>query len=159
MRLFLQKGPQAIAIEKLMRLAGYIYIVDRKFGKDSYTRPLGNYHYPRFHAYVEISADSLIINLHLDQKQASYQGFKRHSGEYDGVNVQAEIARLRQLAIASGFLEINQVPRATIQRVTESSKRQAKRDPAISSLQSGDYHQAANRFVAKKSWWQKIFGV
>lgn len=80
-----------------MREAGYFYIVSRHTGQGSYTRPLGNGHYPRFHAYIDEEGEKVTVNLHLDQKQASYEGTAAHSGEYDGPLVSGEIERLRRL--------------------------------------------------------------
>ena len=64
----------------------------------SFVRRLGTFNYPRFHAYV----GDRDINLHLDQKQASYEGYGAHSGEYDGEVVEREARRiegvLQQLA-------------------------------------------------------------
>lgn len=34
-------------------------------GKESFSRPLGNNHYPRFHIYVDEGADNLTFNIHL----------------------------------------------------------------------------------------------
>ena len=40
----------------------------------------------------------MIFSLHLDQKKASYEGFSRHSAEYeDSELVEKEIARLKSL--------------------------------------------------------------
>lgn len=61
----------------------------------SFVRRLGTMNYPRFHAYLS----GYEINLHLDQKQASYEGYSAHSGEYDGDVVEREAQRI------SGILE------------------------------------------------------
>ena len=68
----------------------------------SYIRRLGSGLYPRYHAYVEIEDDRLKINLHLDQKQASYQGYHSHSGEYEGEAVEREAARISEMMLAMG---------------------------------------------------------
>ncbi len=86
-----------------LRTAGYTYIESRHTGQGSFVRKLGNNFYPRFHIYVEESDDSIVINLHLDQKQASYEGTSAHSGEYDGELVEQEIKRLRGFIRPSGF--------------------------------------------------------
>lgn len=78
----------------VLRRAGYAPFTDPKSGEFSYIRRLGTNFYPRFHLYVDQEADGLRLNLHLDQKQASYQGFRKHSGEYDGSTVEAEAERL-----------------------------------------------------------------
>lgn len=83
---------------------GYGHLVDPQTGQESYSRRFGREFYPRFHLYLEEKTENgdriAIFNLHLDQKKASYEGFSRHSGEYDGPLVEEEIARLRSLVIA-----------------------------------------------------------
>jgi hypothetical protein len=78
-----------------LRSAGYIYIESRQTGQGSFSRPLGSGHYPRFHVYVDEDDSTITFNLHLDQKQASYEGTSAHSGEYDGETVAQEIQRLK----------------------------------------------------------------
>lgn len=77
-----------------MQRAGYVEFHDPRSGEVSYTRRLTVGFYPRFHVYLEPHSDYLRLNLHLDQKQPSYAGFKKHSGEYDGSTVEAEAERL-----------------------------------------------------------------
>lgn len=82
--------------DQILRHAGYGFIVDRRGGgKESYVRRLSSDHYPRLHMYFEDHDDRIVFNLHLDQKQASYEGQHMHSGEYDGEVVQEEIERLK----------------------------------------------------------------
>jgi len=81
--------------ERFLRRAGYGYIRDRRTGKDSFARRLGKGHYPRLHIYIKASDNSIIFDLHLDQKQASYAGAAKHSAEYEGEVVEEEIRRLR----------------------------------------------------------------
>ncbi len=64
-------------------------------GQTSYTRRLSGNFYPRFHLYLEEKEGQLIFNLHLDQKQPSYQGSHAHSGEYDGELVEQEGERIK----------------------------------------------------------------
>jgi hypothetical protein len=64
-------------IPTLMRHLGY-----HPF-RDSYSRRLGAGHYPKFHIYVDDHGLELMINLHLDQKKASYQNQVAHSGDYE----------------------------------------------------------------------------
>lgn len=78
----------------IFRRAGYVPFRDPRSGEESYVRRLGIHFYPRFHLYVEEIPGKLRLNLHLDQKQPSYQGFRKHSGEYDGSTVEAEAERL-----------------------------------------------------------------
>jgi len=89
--------PEHVNATVLLRQCGYAQIHDRHSGHDSFVRRLGTYHYPRFHVYVERGS----INLHLDQKQASYAGTSAHAGEYDGPAVEAEIKRIESI-ISSG---------------------------------------------------------
>jgi hypothetical protein len=152
MKLILHKSSQAVPGAKLLRLAGYIYIVDRKYGKDSYSHPLGRYHYPRFHCYPTETASSLILDLHLDQKQAIYVGVKRHSGEYDGPAVEGELARLQVLAQASGYIFDRQ---KVVERVQPNPVRQQA--PSVQPMGTGDYRQTAQKHQVKKSWWMKLF--
>ncbi len=79
-----------------MQRAGYVEFHDPRSGEVSYVRRLGTHFYPRFHVYLESKTDHLRLNLHLDQKQPSYPGFTKHSGEYDGITVEAEAERLNR---------------------------------------------------------------
>lgn len=74
----------------VLRRSGYGQVMDRRATEISYNRRLGSGFYPRFHVYI----NGQIINLHLDQKQASYEGYGAHSGEYDGPTVEAEGERI-----------------------------------------------------------------
>ena len=76
----------------VLRRAGYGQVMDRNATEISYNRRLGSGFYPRFHAYV----NGNVINLHLDQKQASYEGSSAHSGEYDGAVIESESERIIQ---------------------------------------------------------------
>ncbi len=80
-----------------LRRAGYALIRDRRQGTESFVRRLGRGHYPRLHLYVDDIGDSWSFNLHLDQKKASYEGYNRHSAEYDGEIVEGEVYRLKSL--------------------------------------------------------------
>lgn len=77
--------------DQVLRKAGYGQLRDRRSGQTSYVRRLGSGFYPRFHVYI----NNNVINLHLDQKQASYQGTSAHSGEYDGETVEREGERIK----------------------------------------------------------------
>ncbi|MBI2450344.1 MAG: hypothetical protein HYV47_02280 [Candidatus Nealsonbacteria bacterium] len=84
----------------LMRQAGYHphETGEEKSGESSFARRLSIADYPRFHAYVELSGQELIINLHLDQKKPIYRGTSAHSGEYDGTLLEKEAERIKQIA-------------------------------------------------------------
>ncbi len=82
----------------LMRKAGYGYErQDPQTKEHAFSRRLGAYQYPRFHIYARKEGDTLVVNLHLDQKKPSYAGTTAHSGEYDGEIVEAEAERIKTL--------------------------------------------------------------
>ena len=95
MKLIISKSQINTTSEQFLRRAGYGYIRDRRSGQDSFVRRLGSGFYPRLHMYVGEQGDQIILNLHLDQKQASYAGAHAHNAEYDGDIVEAEIERLK----------------------------------------------------------------
>jgi len=68
----------------LLRRAGYAFLRrDDATGEISFTKRVGNADYPRFHLYVKTIGDTgAQVNLHLDQKKASYSGATAHSVEY-----------------------------------------------------------------------------
>ena len=96
MRLDLQK-PFSASAEFFLRRAGYARITNRARGETSYVFRLGDSgFYPRFHCYIDREdATSMAINIHLDQKQASYEGSHMHSGEYEGETVEREAKRVQ----------------------------------------------------------------
>lgn len=79
----------------MLRRLGYAPARQWKGSQLNFTRRLGAGFYPRFHIYL--SNDQQSLNLHLDQKKASYQGQNAHSGEYDSELIQQEAARIKQL--------------------------------------------------------------
>jgi hypothetical protein len=77
-----------------MRSCGYSF--DRQENNEwSFVHRLSGQDYPRFHAYVHQQENSLVINLHLDQKKPSYGVNHAHSGEYDGPLVLNEGERIK----------------------------------------------------------------
>jgi len=95
MRFFLPQKRVGGNLAVVLRRAGYFGIIDRKNGKSSFTKPLSRLsHYPRFHLYIEENGENLIFNLHLDQKQVSYEGETAHSADYEDSGVRAEAERL-----------------------------------------------------------------
>ncbi|MFH1426413.1 MAG: hypothetical protein ABIG66_03175 [Candidatus Kerfeldbacteria bacterium] len=75
--------------------AGYHAFTDPNTGAASFVMRLGRGHYPRFHAYVKVRRSGhLEISLHLDQKQACYEGQTAHAGEYEGAQINEEAARI-----------------------------------------------------------------
>ena len=91
------RGTYSMNPRQLLRRAGYSEFVDPRTRQTSYARRLGGGLYPRFHAYLELLPAGFTVNLHLDQKQASYHGHTAHSGEYDGEVVEAESRRIQQM--------------------------------------------------------------
>ncbi|MFA5360158.1 MAG: hypothetical protein WC349_04345 [Patescibacteria group bacterium] len=98
MKLILDKNTLDQAPEQLLRQAGYAYLMDRNTGQESYVRRFNRGFYPRFHLYIEEQGNQVILNLHLDQKQASYEGAHAHNAEYDGDLVEQEMARIKGYA-------------------------------------------------------------
>ena len=86
MRLIFDK-PNNSALNVLRR-SGYAFLrKDDRTGEMSFVKRVGGGDYPRFHIYTRTSAKgSIEVNLHLDQKKASYEGTTAHSGEYDNEN-------------------------------------------------------------------------
>ncbi len=82
--------------EQLIRRCGYGLVRDRRARQASFSRRLGQGIYPRFHMYVN-SQDPLILSLHVDQKQVSYEGQTAHSGDYDSDLVKQEVDRIYNL--------------------------------------------------------------
>ena len=107
MKLILSLSELAVTPNFFLLSAGYIYIESRKTRKGSFVRRLGRNFYPRFHIYYSEEDEKVIFNVHLDQKEASYQGTSAHSGEYNGETVETEIIRLKRilsrLTTNSGF--------------------------------------------------------
>ncbi len=87
------QGPFKENMHVLMQHAGYG--AHRAPGEISYTRRTGGDRYPRFHVYPQEVEGGIRINLHLDMKKNSYEGFNRHQGEYDGKTVEREMARVQ----------------------------------------------------------------
>lgn len=84
----------------LMRSCGYAPEgTDGSSGELKWTRPLMGRRYPRFHIYSRVSPDNTraTLELHLDQKQPSYEGSRAHNGEYDGPVINRETQRIRQI--------------------------------------------------------------
>lgn len=88
---------QLISPFQFLRQAGYHALEDRRSQNLSFVRRLGANFYPRLHIYLQNIDDKVIFNLHLDQKKASYEGQKAHSGEYDSELVKEEALRLKLL--------------------------------------------------------------
>lgn len=95
------KGPLGDSAANILRRAGYAPHVDPRTRLTSYSLRLGGGRYPRFHCYVSEASESVRFSLHIDQKEASYEGADHmHSGEYDGKLVEEEMGRIRRWAAA-----------------------------------------------------------
>ena len=103
----------------LMRAIGYKPTFFQKDSEVSIVRRVGGDDYPRFHLYIKEGATGVrpleasrgltpakasvgqgkvfIFKLHLDQKKPSYEGSKKHSGEYDGPLVEGEAKRIKNI--------------------------------------------------------------
>ncbi len=83
----------------ILRRAGYSEHYDPRAQKTSYSIRLGSGRYPRFHCYYKETDTTVNFSLHIDQKEASYEGAGHmHSGEYDGKLVEDEMGRIRRWA-------------------------------------------------------------
>jgi hypothetical protein len=85
----------------LIRRCGYGLVRDPRARENSYSRRLGSNIYPRFHMYIN-SEDPLILNLHIDQKQTSYEGSTAHSGDYDSDLIKQEADRIYNQILIEG---------------------------------------------------------
>lgn len=86
-----------MGIAEVARNIGYVIIDTKDNGEYNLVRRLDIDHYPRFHIYLKQAGDRLIFNLHLDQKQPSYEGSHAHSGEYEGPVVETEADRIKEI--------------------------------------------------------------
>ncbi len=138
-----------------IRRAGYAMIYDRRRGVESFVRRLGEGHYPRLHLYIDDLGDYLVFNLHLDQKKASYAGFKMHNAEYDNEIVSQEINRLKSLLGVS----VNQAENQDFNIKNENIKKEESRiedlvntvnsDP-MDKFSPGSLDDDLNRMAFKK---------
>ncbi|MBT5808536.1 hypothetical protein HOI18_04660 [Candidatus Uhrbacteria bacterium] len=90
----------------ILRRMGYAEQRTRR-GQISYTRRAGTNRFPRYHVYVEDRDGGMQVNLHVDQKEASYSGTSAHGGEYEGPLVTAEMQRIKN------FVAVQSRPAAT----------------------------------------------
>jgi len=92
------KGPFDDNIYNLMRSIEYhFWGKDERSGELNFVHPLGGDAYPRFHIFLTIKNNSLIFDLHLDQRRTSYQGSAPHGGEYEGELVKKEAERVKEI--------------------------------------------------------------
>jgi hypothetical protein len=89
-------GPLPDHARNLLRRAGYGEQRTRN-GQISFIRRVSGERFPRYHAYVEnTQGGGMQVNLHVDQKEATYDGSSAHSGEYEGSVVEREMERIIQ---------------------------------------------------------------
>ena len=86
-------------VVEVAREIGYLIIDTRENGEYNLVRKLEFDNFPRFHIYLKQAGDRLIISLHLDQKQPSYEakGVHAHNGEYFGLIIEDEADRIKQI--------------------------------------------------------------
>ena len=69
----------------VLRRLGYSF--DKRVpesGEMSFVRRVGMEEYPRYHVFTKQATFGKVeINMHIDQKKASYEGTAAHSGEYE----------------------------------------------------------------------------
>ena len=81
-----------------MRQIGYRFQNEDKIKQEmSFIKPVGLRDFPRFHIYLKIDdkTESIIFNLHLDQKSPVYKAAPAHSADYDGNVVEKEAERIK----------------------------------------------------------------
>lgn len=143
MRLTLDNNQLNEPIESLLRQAGYVYLIDRNTGKESFVHSLNRGYYPRFHLYLEQQNNKIILNLHLDQKQASYAGASAHNAEYDGELIEQEIERLKLAAYKA--------------KIPDAVLNPAEGGDILDKIRPKQFDLGAKREGEKKSWWGRLF--
>ncbi len=84
-------------IVSVARELGYVIIDTQNDGQYNLVRKLSYGNYPRFHIYLRQAGDRLIFSLHLDQKAPIYKGTHAHNGEYEGLVVETEAERIKEI--------------------------------------------------------------
>lgn len=69
---------------------------DARTGELNFTHPIRGDAFPRFHAYLTLKGDEIIMNIHLDQRAPIYRGAVAHEGEYSGPLIDQEAKRIKQ---------------------------------------------------------------
>lgn len=88
-------GPLSDNARNLLRRLGYGEQRTRA-GQISFVKRVAGERFPRYHAYVEDVNGGIQVNLHVDQKEASYEGTSAHAGEYEGPVVEREMKRIAE---------------------------------------------------------------
>ena len=81
----------------LMRKIGYKPAYFQGENEASIVRQIERNDYPMFHLYIKENNEEFIFKLHLDQKKPSYKGSHAHSGESDGLVVEGEASRIKDI--------------------------------------------------------------
>lgn len=144
MKLILDNNQLSQSPEMFLRQAGYVFLEDRKTNNESFVRSLNRGFYPRFHLYLEQLSDRVILNLHLDQKQASYAGAHAHNAEYDGEVVEEEIRRIKNLV------------KSNTQSTTPNANTGTSEKHILDKIRPKHF-EATARKEKKQSWWRKFF--
>ena len=152
MKLIVNNSEIKVNPQRFLRQAGYGYIESYHTGEGSFVRRCTGNHYPRLHLYVHRNPETVVFNLHLDHKKASYQGAHAHNAEYEGEIVEGELRRLRDL-LGAGVISNK---RTEIAKAKLKPKKDFKLASAENRLGSGDLNIAPKKTV-KKSWLQKLF--
>ncbi len=95
------KGPLKDNINNLARKLGYHFqrATKDENGLDEleFSRVMSASGYPRFHLFLTMQGENLVLTLHLDQKKPSYSGTAAHAGEYSGPVVEEEARRVERI--------------------------------------------------------------
>jgi len=146
-----------------LRRAGYACVHDRLATQESFSIRLGREHYPRLHMYYDDLGEQVSFNLHLDQKRNSYEGSARHSAEYSGEIVEAEISRLRSLlGISDGLNETAAQKNRPIQiskpsgpaAIVKSDIGNGNLLNKISNDHQDDFLELDEHETTPKKWWE-----
>lgn len=96
MRLFFPDPSKTKNLPSRLRQAGYR--LERQVNEQelAFIKSFESVDFPRWHLYAKEIDGGWDLNLHLDQKRPVYRGNSAHAGEYDGLLVEKEMARLEQ---------------------------------------------------------------
>ncbi|MFA4942902.1 MAG: hypothetical protein WC564_04665 [Patescibacteria group bacterium] len=153
MKLTVDRNKLSETPESFLHHSGWGLIHDRRRGVSSFVKRLGSGFYPRLHLYVDERDNFVIFNMHMDQKEASYEGNHMHNAEYDNELVIAEIENIkRSLGVGSDQ------PRSSnpVQRESQSTI-SIPEPPRQSSSLAADL--AALKAEKPKSFWQRVLGI
>lgn len=160
MKLTVRKEQLNETPESFLHHSGWGLIYDRRRGVSSFVKRLGSGHYPRLHLYVDERDGLVIFNMHMDQKETSYEGEHMHNAEYNNELVESEINNIKMsLGISfdsSRFYKQAQksIPSASIELGVSVS---------VSGPQYNQRNFAADLAALKaekpRTFWQKLLGL